>query len=47
VVFDADGLVNLGESAAGRPRAELEAMVRERFLSAAGRSRAEELFLSA
>lgn len=47
VVYDADGLVNLGESAAGRPRAELEAMIRERFLSAAGRSRAEELFLSA
>jgi len=47
VVYDADSLVNLGEAAAGRPRSELEALVRERFLTAAGRSRAEELFLSA
>jgi DNA-directed RNA polymerase subunit RPC12/RpoP len=47
VVCDADSLVNLGEAAAGRPRAELEALVRERFLTAAGRGRAEELFLSA
>ena len=47
VVYDADGLVNLEESAAGRPKAELERLVRERFLTAAGRKRAEELFLSA
>jgi hypothetical protein len=46
VVRDADSLVDLGESAAGRPRAELERLVRERFLTAAGRTRAEELFLS-
>ena len=46
VVYDADGLVNLGESAAGRTRPELELMIRERFLTAAGRSRAEQLFLS-
>ncbi len=47
VVYDADCLVNLGESPAGRPRAELERLVRDRFLTAAGRTRAEELFLSA
>lgn len=47
VVYDADGLVNLEESAEGRPRNELEQLVRERFLTTAGRKRAEELFLSA
>jgi hypothetical protein len=47
VVYDADCLVNLGESAAGKPRAEMERLVRERFLTAAGRKRAEELFLLA
>ncbi len=47
VVYDADSLVNLEESAAGRPRSELEQLVRERFLTTAGRKRAEELFLSA
>ncbi len=47
VVYDADCLVNLGEAAAGRPRSELEALVQDRFLTAAGRDRAEELFLSA
>jgi hypothetical protein len=46
VVYDADCLVNIGASAGGRPRAELERLVRETFLTAAGRQRAEELFLS-
>jgi hypothetical protein len=45
VVYDADCLVNLGESAKGRPRAELE--LERRFLTASGRKRAEELLLSA
>jgi len=45
VVYDADCLVNLGESAAGRPRTEQE--LQGRFLTAAGRMRAVELFLSA
>jgi HD superfamily phosphodiesterase len=47
VVYDADCLVNIGASAAGRPSAELERQVREKFLTASGRKRAEELFLSA
>jgi HD superfamily phosphodiesterase len=47
VVYDADSLVNLGEAVAGRTSAELEALVRDRFLTAAGRDRAEKLFLSA
>ena len=47
VVYDADCLVNLGASAAGRPRGELEQQVRQRFLTESGRKRAGELFLSA
>jgi len=45
VVYDADCLVNLGESAASLPAPELEGRIRELFLTASGRRRAEELYL--
>jgi hypothetical protein len=45
VVYDADCLVNLGSSAQGHPAAELESLIQKRFLTAAGRRRAAELFL--
>jgi HD superfamily phosphohydrolase YqeK/predicted RNA-binding Zn-ribbon protein involved in translation (DUF1610 family) len=45
VLYDADCLVNLRESAANHSRAELDALIRERFLTAAGRKRAAELYL--
>jgi DNA-directed RNA polymerase subunit RPC12/RpoP len=46
VVYDADCLVNLRESAAGRPKAELE-LPPNGLLTASGRKRAGELLLSA
>jgi HD superfamily phosphohydrolase YqeK len=45
VLYDADSLVNLRQSAAGKSRAELQKLIEGLFLTPAGRLRAGELYL--